>query len=94
MICTTRTTASGGVCALVASSCAFVSQPVRAWLLHQVAKNDGSGEQVLMKSRRIDGATSLENREIAIKEFNAPDSGVFIKTVLYLRRPTRSVFLS
>jgi len=41
----------------------------------QVPKNDGSGEQVLMKSRRIDGATSLDLREAAIKEFNKPDSG-------------------
>lgn len=41
----------------------------------QVAKNDGSGQQVLMKSRRIDGSTTLDMREQAIKEFNSPDSG-------------------
>lgn len=41
----------------------------------KVDKNDGSGEKVLMKSRRIDGATTLDNREAAIKEFNSPDSG-------------------
>eukprot|EP00955_Chlamydomonas_euryale_P039613 351470-Chlamydomonas_euryale.AAC.2 len=31
-----------------------------------------------MKFRRIDGATPLDAREAAIKEFNAPDSDVFI----------------
>lgn len=41
----------------------------------KVDKNDGSGQKVLMKSRRIDGATTLDNREAAIKEFNSPDSG-------------------
>lgn len=41
----------------------------------KVDKNDGSGEKMLMKSRRIDGATTLDNREAAIKEFNSPDSG-------------------
>lgn len=41
----------------------------------QVDKNDGSGEKVLMKSRRIDGATTLDLREAAIKEFNSPTSG-------------------
>jgi hypothetical protein len=40
-----------------------------------VDKNDGSGEKVLMKSRRIDGSTTLDLREAAIKEFNNPTSG-------------------
>ena len=51
------------------SCCACCCVPV------QVAKNDGSGQQVLMKSRRIDGSTTLDMREAAIKEFNNPDSG-------------------
>jgi hypothetical protein len=41
----------------------------------QVDKNDGSGEKVLMQSRRIDGSTTLDMREAAIKEFNSPDTG-------------------
>lgn len=43
-----------------------------------MAKNDGSGQQVLMKSRRIDGSTTLDMREQAIKEFNSPDSGEWV----------------
>jgi hypothetical protein len=41
----------------------------------QVDKRDGSGEKVLMQSRRIDGGTTLEAREAAIQEFNRPDTG-------------------
>jgi SWI/SNF-related matrix-associated actin-dependent regulator of chromatin subfamily A protein 2/4 len=41
----------------------------------QVDALDGSGRKVLMQRRRIDGSTTLEERERAIQEFNRPHTG-------------------